>query len=134
MSTHPADKYWQRQYREAEQAAEPLTARERELLRLQKANPGPLRPELAAIQLARQIEQQRRQQADTYDQPFAVQDPIHNPDETVLARRGRLSRRLSRHLAADPHMGILRPGPSRSGPHPWDDEPECIEAPAGWWR
>jgi hypothetical protein len=134
LSEYRADRHWQRLHAAHEQAAQPLSPEQRVLLQRQKRNPGVLLPELAAMQLARAIEAQRREQAETYDQAFAVQDPVHNPDPTVLARRGRLSRRGNRHLAADPHLGIMRPSPGRSGPHDWYDDNECIDGNAIGWR
>jgi len=114
-------------------ASHPLTAEERQLLALQRRNPGVLLPELRDKLLERELEHMRQEAAETsQDQPLKVQDRLLNPDPTVVARRAIQSRNANRRYAADPNIAFaLRPGQS-SGPHPWDDEPQCIDAP--WSR
>lgn len=106
--------------------SQPLTAHERELLRLQRANPGPLLPELAQLQLDRALEQQRREQSETsYDQPLKPESRLDPSSQDSIARRGRVSRQRNRPV--DPHLSILRP-PGQPGHGPWDnDEPECFD-------
>jgi hypothetical protein len=126
-----ADDRFRAQYEQHVEAEKPLTPIERSWLAQQKRNPGVLIEPLRQIQIARAIEQQRRE-AESYrqHQPFAVQDPIHNPDPTVVARRGRASRQANKPV--DHARSIMRPLDRHPGPHPWDDEPECITAP--WSR
>jgi hypothetical protein len=88
-----------------------------------------LLPQLRDKLLERELERMRLEAAETsQDQPLKVQDPIHNPDPTVVARRAIQSRRINKPV--DPNMHLLRPG--QPGPHPLDDLPECIPAP--WSR
>jgi hypothetical protein len=110
----------------------PLTEHERELVALQRRNRGVLLPELAQLQLDQAIEEQQREAAEYASrQPIRPESPLDPESIGSMARRARESRRLNRHLAADPHVSILRPGP-RSGPAPWDDN-ECIDKDAIGW-
>jgi hypothetical protein len=112
--------------------AMPLTDEERDLLARQRRNPGVLLPELAQLQVDRAEEQQRRELAETSQYEMIKPENPLNPESIgSLARRARESRQANRHLATNPDAYILRPG-HQSGPHPWDDEPECITAP--WSR
>ncbi len=110
-------------------ASQPLTADERQLLALQRRNVGVMLPDLRDKLLEREFERMRQEAAETsQDQPLKVQDPIHNPDPTVVARRAIQSRLINKPV--DPYARILRPG--QPGPHPFDDAPECFDAP--WSR
>lgn len=128
-----ADERFRAQLSRQTVASQPLTEEEVSLLALQRRNPGVLIPQLRDKLLERELERMRQEAAETsQDQPVKVQDPIHNPDPTVVARRAIQSRNANRRCAADPNIAFaLRPGQS-SGPHPWDDEPQCVDAP--WSR
>jgi hypothetical protein len=110
--------------------SQPLTDHERSLLEKQRRNPGVLLPELQQRLIDHERERQRRE-AESYQehQPLKVETPLDPSSHGSLARRARYDR--SRNRPQDPHAAILRPGPGRSGPHPWDDEPECITWPVG---
>lgn len=109
--------------------SQPLTPGERDLLRLQRANPGvllePLRQRvLERAEAGRQAEEETRAQF----RPVKVEDRLDPASLGSLARRAIQSR--TRNKPADPHLHVLRPG--QPGPHPPDDSPECIQAP--WSR
>jgi hypothetical protein len=124
-----ADERFRAQLADHDVMSQPLTDDERELLRLQRANPGVLLEPLRQRQLDRAIEQQRRE-AEIYQerQPLKPENPLDPSSLGSLGRRAAQSRRLNRPV--DPHLSILRPG-HQSGPHPWDDEPQCIDWPVG---
>lgn len=127
---YDADGRWRSQYAAEAVRSKPLTDYERSLLMKQRRNPGPLIPELAQIQRDRAEEQQRLEALErSQHQPLKVEDRLDPSSQGSLARRARYDR--SRNRPADPHASILRPGPGRSGPHPWDDDPQCLEWPAG---
>jgi hypothetical protein len=130
-SEYGADNRWRQQYARHEEASEPLTDHERQLLDRQRRNPGVLLPELARLQLDRAIEQQRREQADAR-LPIMVEDPYHPESLGSLQRRARYDRKLNK--PQDPHLAVMRPGPGRSGPPGWNDLPECIDGDAIGWR
>jgi hypothetical protein len=126
-----ADTEFRRQLEQHVEASQPLSRAERQLLSRQRANPGVLLPELAQLQLDRAIEQQRREAAEyAARQPLRPEDPRDPSSLGSVARRARYDR--TRNRPADPHLSILRPLDRHPGPHPWDDEPECITAP--WSR
>ena len=137
--TSPSDARFAAQMRQLEEASRPLTKeeqRERERLRwLQRANPGVLLPALHARLIANARRAQTIEEAEALRaNPIAPQDPIHNPDSTVIARRAIASRQANRHLAADPNAYVdkpytsLPPGPPR---YPGAPEAEMIDAPWG---
>ena len=131
MAESRADATFRAQLANHQEASEPLTDYERMLVRRQKRNPGVLIAELAKIQLARAIEQQQREieEAARHD-PLRVEDPLDRATRGHLARRA-IQSRSRQGKPADPHIGVLRP-PGQSGHGPWDDSPQCIQAP--WSR
>jgi len=110
--------------------SQPLTDRERSLLEKQRRNPGVLLPELQQLLLDRERERQRRE-AESYrqHQPLKVETPLDPSSHGSVARRGRYDR--ARNRPQDSHVSVLRPGLGRSGPPPFDDEPQCFDAPVG---
>lgn len=128
-----ADERWHQQLSRHEEAAAPLSPEDHELLARQRRNPGVLLPELRDKQLDQAAEQQRREQAEraSHSRPIKPETPLDPFSLGSVARRARESRRINK--PADPHLRILRPGPSRSGPPGWDDLPECIDKrDIGW--
>jgi len=125
-----AEERFREQYESERVRSQPLTDQERELLAHQRRNPGVLLPELQQMLLDRATEQQRREAAErSQHQPIKVEERLDPSSHGSLARRARYDR--ARNRPADPHVSVLRPGPGRSGPHPWDDEPQCFDAPVG---
>lgn len=127
-----ADERWHQQYSQHEEASQPLSPEDQELLARQKRNPGVLLPEIRAKQLDRAIELRRIEEAEraSHSRPIKPETPLDPESIGSVQRRARESRRLNK--PADPHLRILRPGPSRSGPPGWYDDNECIDAP--WSR
>lgn len=110
--------------------SQPLTDDEQHLLKLQRANPGVLLEPIRQRQIEREFERMRRGAVEyASHQLLKVETPLDPSSHGSLARRAMQSRAINRPV--DPQRFILRPG-RRSGPHPWDDEPECITAP--WSR
>lgn len=112
-----------------------MTAEDRAIRDHMRRNVGVLHPVLQQRLIdnsmtARAIEEASASRA----KPIKVQDPIHNPDPTVIARLGIASRKANRHLTADPNAYVDHPytGPP-SGPtrYPGAPEAEMIDAP---WR
>lgn len=128
--------------RQLEEASRPLTKeeqRERERLRwLQRANPGVLLTALHARLIANARRAQTIEEAETTRaNPIKVQDTIHNPDPTVIARRAIASRNANRHIPADPNGYIDQPYPGpASGPgrYPRASAPEAQMIDAPWRR
>jgi hypothetical protein len=130
MAQSPADERFRAQLSHHEEAMRPLSDHEVELLRRQARNVGVLLPELAQLQIDRAIEQQRREAAEyASHQPIKPETPLDRSSLGSVARRGRAERQGNRRV--DPHSRILRPG--QSGPHPWDDEPQCIDKSSIGW-
>ena len=126
-----ADDTFRRQLASAATRTLPLTDEERILLARQKRNPGPLMPELAKIQLDRAVELQQREIAEAARaNPLRVQDQLDPTTYGHLARRAILSR-SRQSKPQDPNLRVLRP-PVEPGHGPWDEEPQCIQAP--WSR
>jgi len=126
-----ADERWRQQYERHEEATRPLSREERAALDWQRRNRGVLHPLLAARWVEAECARVRREAAEyAARQPLKVEDPRDRSSLGSLSRHARESRRLNR--PADPHLSILRPGPS-SGHGPWDDDGnQCIDAP--WSR
>jgi hypothetical protein len=124
-----ADERFRAQLSHQTVTSQPLTEEEVSLLALQRRNPGVLLPQLQQRLIDIETERRRREIAETYyDQPpLKVQDRLHDPDPTVVARRAIQSRRINKPV--DPNAYILRS--RQPGPH-LDDLPECVDAP--WSR
>ncbi len=131
FARHDADHRWRFQYAAEAVRSQPLTPEEKAAVAWQKRNPGPLHPLLAQRLIDHELERQAAEATErAQHQPLAVEDP-HRPSTVgSVARRARYDR--SRNRPQDPHVSILRPGPGRSGPHPWDSDNECVTAP--WSR
>ena len=113
------------------EASQPLDDYERRLLALQKRNPGPMLVELQQRMLAREYERQRQEAEETARaDPIRVQDQLDPTTYGHVARRAILSR-SRQSKPSDPNLRALRP-PVESGHGPWDEEPQCIQAP--WSR
>ena len=128
-----ADERWHEEYRRHEEATAPLSPEDQELLARQRRNPGVLLPELRAKQLARAAELRRVEQSEraARSRPIKPESALDPESLGSVARRGRFDRQMNK--PADPHLRILRPGPGRSGPPSWNDEPECIDKrDIGW--
>ena len=140
--TSASDARFAAQMRQLEEASRPLTKeeqRERERLRwLQRANPGVLLPALHARLIENTRKARAIEEAESHHPgQLAVQDPIHNPDPTVIARRAIASRNANRHIPADPNGYIDQPYPGpASGPgrHPRASAPEAQMIDAPWRR
>lgn len=133
MPEDRADERWRQQYSRHEEASAPLSPEDHELLARQRRNPGVLLPELRAKQLDQAAEQQRREPAEraSHSRPIKPETPLDPSSLGSVARRARESRRINK--PQDPHLGVLRPVPSRSRPPGWDDLPECIDKrDIGW--
>ena len=121
-ATSPSDARFRAQLQQLEEAARPLTAgelqeraRQRDLMR---RNPGVLHEgyRQRLIKSARRA-QEAEDEAIRASVPMAVQDAIHNPDPTVIARRGMMSRHANRRGLGDPNAYVDRPYPGQnSGP------------------
>jgi hypothetical protein len=130
LSLSRADDRWRAALENHAATSQPLTDDERALLDRQRRNPGVLLPELQQLLIDRATEQQRREAAEyASHQPIKPETPLDPSSLGSLARRARESRRTNRPV--DPYSAIVRPV-HQSGPHPWDDEPQCIDAP--WSR
>lgn len=104
-----ADERFRRQLAGEGVTSQPLTEDERDLLALQRRNPGVLLPQLQQHLIDIGAERRRLELAETYDDwPLKVQDRFTNPDPTVVARRAIQSRRIN--TPVDPYEYILRPG------------------------
>ena len=126
-----------RAHLEASQAAtrEP-TAEDRRVRRLQRANPGVLLEPLRQRLIANGLRARALEEAEPHHPGrIAVQDAIHNPDPTVVARRGHASRQANRHITGDPNAYVDKPytGP-RSGPSRYPGAPEAEMTDAPWGR
>jgi hypothetical protein len=120
-----ADERFREGYESERARSQPLTPEEKAAVAWQKRNPGPLHPLLQQRLIAHELECQRREAAErSQHQPLKVEDRLDPSSHGSLARRARYDR--ARNRPQDPHVSVLRPGPGRSGPHPWDDEPQCI--------
>lgn len=127
-----ADDRWRSQYAAEAVRSQPLTPEEKAAIAWQKRNPGPLHPLLAQRVIDAERERQAAEAAErARHQPIEVEDPHRPSTMGSVARRARYDR--SRNRPQDPHVSILRPGPGRSGPRPWDssDDPQCLEWPVG---
>jgi hypothetical protein len=129
----PSDARFARQLRQLEESARLPTGEDRRLRRLQRANPGvllePYRQRMIEAALRAQAAEEEAIRASA---PMAVQDVIHNPDPTVIARRGMASRHANRHLTGDPSSWAGQPpsGPSGSARYPGTaPEADMISAP-----
>lgn len=133
--TSPADARFAAQLRQLEESARPLTDEDRRVRRLQRANRGVLLAPLHARLIGKALEARAaEEEAIRANVPIAVQDTIHNPDSTVIARRGMVARQANRHLTADPNSYVDKPVPGPSGPQRYPGtapEAEMIDAP---WR
>ena len=125
-----ADKRFRDQYESEQVRSQPLTPEERSAVAWQRRNPGPLHPLLQQRLIGHELERQAREAAErSQHEPLKVEDRLDPSSHGSLARRARYDR--ARNRPQDPHVSILRPGPGRSGPHTWDDEPQCFDAPVG---
>ncbi len=110
--------------------SQPLTPEEKAAIAWQRRNPGPLHALLAQRLIDHELERQAREAAErSQHEPIKVEVPSDPSSHGSLARRARYDR--ARNRPADPHVSVLRPGPGRSGPPPFDDEPQCFDAPVG---
>ncbi len=125
-----ADERFRDQLEQHVARSQPLTPEERSAIAWQRRNPGPLHPLLAQRLIDHERERQAREaEARSQHQPLKVEDRLDPSSHGSLARRARYDR--ARNRPQDPHVSVLRPGPGRSGPQPFDDEPQCFDAPVG---
>jgi hypothetical protein len=133
FARYDADDRWRSQYAAEAVRSQPLTPEEKAAIAWQKRNPGPLHPLLAQRHVDAERERQAAEAAErARHQPLAVEDPHQPSTMDSVSRRARYDR--ARNRPQDPHVAVLRPGPGRSGPHPWDDDNQCVDAPKGWRR
>ena len=118
-ATSPSEARFRAQMDHLEEAARPLTDEERHdrarVRDLMRRNPGVLLPPLHDRLIQNSRKAQAAEDEIRASVPMAVQDVIHNPDPTVIARRGMMSRQANRHMLADPNAYVDRP---QSGPYP----------------
>jgi hypothetical protein len=103
-------------------------------VQLQKRNPG------TPVEYFRRRDAERAQaelaarQAALRGDPRAirVEDPYDRATIGSRARMGQHSRAIN--APRGQQLRMMRSGPPRSGPHPWDDDAECIDAPEGFRR
>ena len=140
VATSPSDTRFAAQLAQLEEAARPLTdAEQRERSRardLQRRNVGVLVPWYRDRLIGNARRAQAIEEVESHHPgQLAVQDPIHNPDPTVVARRGITSRHANRHVTADPNAYVDQPYPgpqTRPARYPRAPEAEMIDAP--WSR
>jgi hypothetical protein len=92
----------------------------------QSRNPGVMHPDVQRRMLDRELARQQRQAEEAASNRGLRPENRLDPSSRGSVARGAVeSRRISR--PADPYGRMLSPG--RSGPHPWDNEPQCITVP-----
>lgn len=124
------DERFHRQLAQEAIRALPLTDEERQLHARAQRNIGVELPEFTQMRLDREYERMRLEAAEAARaDPIRVQDQLDRSTYSHPARRAIRSRRNNKPV--DPSMQVLRPPGRQSGPHPWDDEPQCIQAPVG---
>jgi hypothetical protein len=140
LSRSQSDDRFHSQLSRHQEAVRPLTEDERrERARLRdhmRRNPGVLIKPLHDRLIANGRKARAMEEAESHHPGrIAVQDAIHNPDPTVIARRGIASRNANRHLTADPNSFVDQPytGPP-SGPPRYPEAPEAEMIDAPWRR
>jgi hypothetical protein len=92
----------------------------------QSRNPGVMHPDVQRRMLDRELARQQRQAEEAASHRGLRPENRLDPSSRGSVARGAVeSRRINRPARPDGRM--LSPG--RSGPHPWDDGPQCITVP-----
>lgn len=106
-----------------DEAAIVITEAERLWMR---RNPGPMHVDVQRRIYERELARKQRQAEEAASHTgLKPESPFDPSSRGAVARQAMESRRLNR--PADPYGRMLSPG--RPGPHPWDDEPQCITVP-----